>query len=68
MAFQNFNSGSGQGGFQKQMFDVANMNIKCKDCGTAITELPFNPDPNRLDTIRCKDCMRKFRDSRPSRF
>ncbi|MBU3925003.1 hypothetical protein KKB43_02320 [Patescibacteria group bacterium] len=69
MAFQDFGGGSGnQGGFQKQMFDVANMNIKCKDCGTPITQLPFNPDPARLDSIRCKDCMRKFRDSRPSRF
>lgn len=67
MAFDKFSDRS-QGGFQRQMHDVTEMSIKCKDCGTAITQLPFQPDPSRLDTIRCQDCMRKFRDSRPRRF
>jgi len=50
------------------MFDVSKMNIKCRDCATPITQLPFNPDPARLDSIRCQDCMRKFREQRPRRF
>ena len=68
MAFKKFEEGSRQGDFQRQMFDVTEMNIKCCDCGKPITQLPFNPDPSRLDSIRCQDCMRKFRESRPRRF
>jgi DNA-directed RNA polymerase subunit RPC12/RpoP len=68
MAYQN-NQGSNQGnqssdyqGFrQRQMVDVSTMNIKCCECGAEIKELPFNPDPARLDQIRCRDCMRKRR-------
>jgi len=66
MAFKKFD-GSRQGGFQRQMFDVSSMNITCKDCGAPITQLPFNPDPARLDSIRCQECMRKWRESRPRR-
>ena len=68
MAFKKFETGGDQGGFQRQMYDVSDMNIKCKDCGKAITQLPFQPDPARLDTLRCQDCMRTFRESRPKRF
>lgn len=68
MAFKKFERGPSQGGFQRQMFDVSEMNIKCRDCGTSITQLPFKPDPSRLDSIRCQDCMRKFREERPRRF
>jgi DNA-directed RNA polymerase subunit RPC12/RpoP len=68
MAFQKFDREGGERGFQRQMFDVTEMNIKCKDCGTPITQLPFSPDPSRLDTIRCQDCLRKFRETRPRRF
>ncbi len=64
MAFKEFDRGS-QGGFQRQMFDVSEMNVKCCDCSTPITKLPFNPDPSRLDTIRCQDCMRKWREQNP---
>lgn len=69
MAFKDFGRNSGMG-FKRQMFDVSEMNIKCRDCQTPITELPFNPDPSRLDSIRCQDCMRKFREQnpRPRRF
>jgi len=42
----------------RQMIDVSAMNIKCAQCGTDIRELPFNPDPARLNTILCRDCMR----------
>lgn len=68
MAFKKFEGRPQQGGFQRQMFDVSKMNIKCRDCGVPITQLPFDPDPSRLDSIRCQDCMRKFRESRPRRF
>ena len=68
MAFKKFERDRDERSFQRQMFDVSKMNIKCKDCETPITQLPFDPDPSRLDSIRCQDCMRKFRDSRPRRF
>lgn len=65
MVFRKFDDSSQGGGFQRQMFDVSAMNIKCRDCGTAITQLPFEPDPARLDSLRCQDCLRKFRDENP---
>ncbi len=68
MAFQKFDGAGREGGFKREMIDVKDMNIKCKDCGAEITELPFQPDPNRLDSIRCRECLKKFRDSRPRRF
>ncbi len=33
-------------------------NWQCSDCGTAITELPFEPEGDR--PIRCRDCHRVF--------
>jgi CxxC-x17-CxxC domain-containing protein len=30
----------------------------CSECGAKIDRLPFNPDPNRLNTLLCKDCHR----------
>lgn len=39
--------------FQRQMYQG---NWKCVDCGKEITELPFQPDPNRFDQLRCRDC------------
>jgi len=64
MAFDK-SGGEPQGSFQRQMFDVSDMNVKCSDCGKAITQLPFKPDPARLDTIRCPDCWRKYREQNP---
>jgi len=64
MAFEKF-GGRSQGGYQRQMFDVSDMNIKCCDCGKKIDKLPFKPDPARLDTIRCSDCLRKYREQHP---
>jgi CxxC-x17-CxxC domain-containing protein len=63
-----FRRGGGGGGFNRaprQMVDVSSMGIKCADCGVEIKELPFQPDPNRLNTIRCRDCLRK---NRPPRY
>ena len=34
---------------------------KCGKCGTAITELPFKPDPDRAGQLQCKDCFQKNR-------
>jgi len=67
MAFRKF-SERPHGGFQRQIHDVSDMNIKCMDCGVDINQLPFQPDPARLDSLRCKDCMRKYRESKPRRF
>lgn len=63
MAFTKF--GQSSGGSQRQMFDVSAMNIKCRDCQTPITELPFNPDPARVDSLRCRDCLKKWREENP---
>lgn len=38
-------------------------NWKCSECAAEITELPFNPAPDR--PIYCKDCWRK---NNPKRF
>jgi CxxC-x17-CxxC domain-containing protein len=32
---------------------------KCAECGAAITELPFEPDPARVDALKCRDCHKK---------
>lgn len=34
----------------------------CSECGTKITELPFEPAPDR--PIFCKECWRKKREER----
>jgi len=33
-------------------------NWKCSKCDKPITELPFEPDQDRLDQLLCKDCWR----------
>ncbi|MCI0533467.1 hypothetical protein L0Y49_04585 [bacterium] len=41
---------------------------KCSNCGKAITELPFQPSPERADTLMCVDCYREQRGaSRPKK-
>lgn len=37
-------------------------NWKCADCGAEITELPFEPAPDR--PIYCRECWRKRRAQR----
>ncbi|OGY64607.1 MAG: hypothetical protein A3B92_00535 [Candidatus Harrisonbacteria bacterium RIFCSPHIGHO2_02_FULL_42_16] len=54
------NNRGGDGGFQRKMFQG---NWKCSKCGAAITELPFDPDPSRLDQLQCRDCHRQRRAS-----
>jgi len=36
---------------------------KCGGCGAAITELPFEPDPARADSLKCLDCHKKGQES-----
>ena len=40
-------------------------NWTCSKCGTAITELPFNPDPSRTGDLLCRECHRA---NRPPRY
>ncbi len=47
----------------RQMFDV---NESCSECGTAITQLPFQPDGTK--PLLCRDCLRKRRDARGGGF
>lgn len=54
---RNRTNNRGGGGFNRTprpMNDVSGMNLKCASCGTAITELPFTPDPER--PVYCRDC------------
>jgi len=45
-------------GFQKKMYQG---DWTCSGCEGKITELPFEPDQNRMDQLRCRDCYRKNR-------
>lgn len=40
----------------RQMYNV---NLTCASCGTAITELPFQPSGDK--PVYCRDCMRNRR-------
>jgi len=51
-----------------QLRDVSSLNIKCCDCGAAITELPFDPDPSRLNTLRCRNCMQNVKRNHGPRY
>ncbi len=56
MAFERNNGGMGGGNFQRQMFSG---DWKCSKCAGPIKELPFQPDPARLDQLLCRDCHRQ---------
>ena len=47
-------------GFQRQMYQG---NWKCSKCQGDIKELPFQPDPSRLDQLLCRECHRERRQS-----
>jgi CxxC-x17-CxxC domain-containing protein len=61
MAFSNFGDRP-----PRQMFNVADMGLKCADCGCDITELPFKPSTDR--PVYCRDCNRKRKGSFKQRF
>lgn len=42
-------------------------NWTCSKCNSEITELPFEPDPERANTLQCRDCHSKSRDDRGPR-
>ena len=52
-------SGGGGGGFERRMYSG---NWKCAGCGADINELPFEPDPDRADNLKCRDCFRKSKE------
>ncbi len=55
-AYRQNKGGSGMGGGMsrapRQMFQV---NLTCASCGTAITELPFQPSGDK--PVYCKSCL-----------
>jgi len=58
MAFNKFDKESRDGGFAPREMVKGNWN--CADCQKEITELPFEPSPDR--PIYCRDCWSKRRD------
>lgn len=46
------------GGFERQMFKG---DWNCGKCNGEIKELPFDPDPARLNQLTCRDCYKKQR-------
>ncbi len=56
MAYSPTNFGNGE----RKMYSG---DWKCSKCGKAITRLPFEPDPSRLDQLLCKDCHQEQRSS-----
>jgi len=42
----------------RKMFDV---NVDCGECGTNITQLPFEPSGDR--PVYCSDCLKKRREA-----
>lgn len=59
MTYQQDDNNNQDGGFQRQMFDVTDMGLKCAECGTDITELPFKPNSDR--PVYCRECNRNRR-------
>lgn len=52
------NGQGGGGGGDRQMFEG---NWKCSQCGGAINKLPFEPNPERANTLKCIDCFKASR-------
>lgn len=57
--------GDDQGRDQRPKFKG---NWKCGMCGASITELPFEPNPARLEQLKCKECWMKNRPPRRDSF
>ena len=54
----------------RQMFDVTSLNLTCTECGTAITELPFQPtlkEDGTYGKLYCRDCNKKRMQARGHR-
>ena len=63
MVFKKFREDSGRDFPPRQMVKG---NWNCADCGKEITELPFEPSPDR--PIYCRDCWSKRRAERPRNY
>ncbi|MEY4723721.1 MAG: hypothetical protein RLZZ324_1234 [Candidatus Parcubacteria bacterium] len=50
-------NGGGFSSAPRKLVDVSAMGLTCAECGAAITELPFQPSPDR--PVYCKDCNKK---------
>ena len=59
MAFKNFSENPGRDFPPREMVKG---DWKCAECGKEITELPFQPAPDR--PIYCRDCWAKKRTER----
>lgn len=47
---------------QRQSFDVSGLDLSCANCGTKITELPFQPTPREdgsYGRLYCRECNAK---------
>lgn len=42
-------------------------NWTCGSCGAEITQLPFQPSEDRLDSLKCRDCFKKDHPQRGDR-
>jgi len=62
MAFKKFDGEQG-GSFAPR--EMIKGNWKCTDCGVEITEMPFEPSPDR--PVYCKECWSKRRAQRFTR-
>jgi len=62
MAFKKFDRDSNRDFPPRKMVKG---NWKCAECGAEITELPFEPSPDR--PIYCRDCWSKKRSERFNR-
>jgi CxxC-x17-CxxC domain-containing protein len=56
--YRNSSGGNRGGGAPRQMHQGS---WTCSKCGGEITELPFEPDPDRLDSLQCRECHKQSR-------
>ncbi len=59
-----FNKDNNRGNFGPMK--MVEGNWKCAECGAEITQLPFEPAPDR--PIYCRDCWAKKRPPRTNRY
>lgn len=47
-----------QQGFTPKQMHPVDPPVPCSGCGTPISQLPFPPDPKRLNQLVCYDCYK----------
>lgn len=64
--------GDNQGNFQREPRQMFKGSWKCSNCNAEISELPFEPDPARIDQLLCRNChmerRKNFRSRQPRSF